>query len=465
MKILSSAQIREADQYTIAHEPISSLDLMERAATQCFDWIQDTFNTNHDFHIVAGMGNNAGDGLVIARLLHQAGYSCRVTVLEMTQKGSPDFEANLKNYTGTITRIQSSDGLKLNPEEIIIDSIFGSGLTRPIEGWLAECVNRINQSKAIVIAVDLPSGLFMEQSGVTGAVVDAQFTLTFQLPKLPFMLPEQAPLCGEWVVLDIGLDQEFIQKAETPYELTTGETIEAILKTRTKFSHKGTFGHSLVLAGSHGKIGAAVLSAKACLRAGTGLLTVRVPTCGYDIIQSAVPEAMCETDPTERWHSYRPEGLGRFRAMAIGPGLGTEEETEAMFLQLIQGKDLPHLVLDADALNLLSRHTHRYEIMPAETIYTPHPGEFNRLMGPSENDSERLEKAKEFARLTRGVLLLKGAHSWIVSPEGKVAFNSTGNPGMATGGSGDVLTGIITALRAQGYSAFDSARLGLIGTV
>ncbi len=466
MKILPVDKIREADAYTIKHEPIPSIDLMERAATQLFEWITKRVDTTHPFKIFAGPGNNGGDGLALGRLLAGAGYTVSLYVVRFTNKNSDDFQTNYKRASQideiTISDIkQLSDFPAVDDEDVVIDAIFGSGLTRPVTGFAGDVIKQINRSHAVKVAIDTPSGVFSDESSVhsDGEIIRADYTLSFQFPKLAFMMPENDPFVGEWHLLDIGLHHEYINSVQTANFFTVKEDVIPLLKTRRKFSHKGTYGHALLIAGSYGKMGAAVLASGACLRSGVGLLHVHIPKVGYQIMQTALPEAMISLDRYDNYFSEVPD-LSLFNTIGIGPGLGTEHQTQMALKLLIQEFKGP-MVFDADALNILSENPTWLSFLPAGSILTPHPKEFERLAGKWDNDFDKLKKQRDFARRYNIYLVLKGAHTGICTPDGKCYFNSTGNPGMATAGSGDVLTGIITGLLAQGYTSGQAAVLGV----
>lgn len=466
MKILSAKQIREADQYTIQHEPVSSVDLMERAAASCFKWIVNQFDVKNKFSIYCGTGNNGGDGLAIARMLVQNNYHVHVFVVKQDEKISPDFLINEKKLKeikpGIITEIQTSEEIQsITPDEIITDAIFGTGLSRPVTGITAEIIKAINQSRARVISIDLPSGMFADESSFENKnqVVKATYTLTFQLPKLAFYFAENAEYIGEIIILHIDLDKNFVESQNSDFELVEEDQIRNILKPRKSFSHKGNYGHALIVAGSYGKMGAAVLAAKACIRTGAGLTTACVPACGYEIMQTVIPEAMVLCDEHEKIISSACK-TESFNVIAIGPGIGTEKETAVALKTLIQNFRSP-MILDADALNILSENKTWLDFIPPQSILTPHPKEFERLVGKNENHFEQNKKQIEFAKRYKVTVILKGKFTCMVTPEGRCFFNPTGNPGMAKGGSGDVLTGIIAGLLAQGYASGDAAMAGI----
>lgn len=462
MKILTVDQIRKLDETTITNEPISSIDLMERAAQTFSWWFCNQFQNKQPVAIFCGKGNNGGDGLAIARILSQKTFSVQVFIADHSSNASEDFSKNLerlKHHLSPQFITDLEDIPALRKGTICIDALLGSGLSRSTEGILADIINHINRSGNMIISVDIASGLFANRSNdKNDVIIEPQFTISFQLPKLAFMLPQNAKYVGEWRWLDIGLDQDFIAKTETKNYYTDADAIEGIIKSRDKYSHKGTFGHALIIAGSYGKMGAAVLSGKACLRSGVGLLTMHIPERGYQIVQISVPEAMATIDNDRNCNTEFPD-LSPYSAIGIGPGLGQDSKTVSMCSDLLKSANIP-LVIDADALNILSQNPDLLTYIPAKSILTPHPKEFQRLVGESSNEYERLEKGRAFAKKYQVIICLKGANTAVILPNGDVHFNSTGNPGMATGGTGDVLTGIITGLLAQGYEPEKAAILG-----
>ena len=464
MKILSAAQIKQLDLFTIQTEAISSIDLMERASQAFVDWFCEQFSEGKQpILIFCGPGNNGGDGLAIARLLDQRSYHVQLVICQISKQRSSDFEENFKRLHKRtrvpVIELQSGDQWPaLERAAILIDAIFGSGLNRPVKGYWGELLEYLNQSSALRVAVDIPSGLFADRHS-EGPCFQADFTLSFQLPKLAFLFPENAQWLGDWSIRPIGLQQAFIDQAPCHQALVTEAFIRPFLKSREKFGHKGSYGHALLVVGSYGKTGAAILAARACLRAGAGLVTVHAPASSYPILQVAIPEAMSSIDPHEQSVSVLPD-LKPYRSIGIGCGLGTAKATQEAFRQFLNSSPPPS-VFDADALNILAIDQDLLTAIPKGSILTPHPGEFKRLFGASENDFERHEKQRSWAMKLGCYILLKGAHSCIACPDGHCYFNSTGNPGMATAGSGDVLTGILTALLAQGYSAYEAVLLGV----
>lgn len=463
IKILNAAQIREADAYTIEHEKISSIELMERAAAAFVRVFVEAYEEKHPVLIFAGTGNNGGDGLAIGRLLLNQNFNVQVYIVRQNGKSSQDFEANLEKLNKfhepqTVTK--ESQIPEIPENVVVVDALFGTGLSRAVEGVYAAVIRHINASASEVVSVDIPSGLYPDApADEEGGIVKADCVITFHNPKLAFMVPENGEWVRNWKLVNIGLSQEFLAKVETPFCFTGLDTVRSFYRQRDKWSHKGDFGKVMLIAGSKGKIGAGVLCARACLRSGAGLLTVYVPACGYNIMQTSVPEAMVLTDSSEDHFSETPAAEG-YDVLGMGPGLGTKESTMEAFRTLLQNTHQP-MVLDADALNLMSKDNELLEYLPKNAILTPHPKEFERLAGSWENDFDRLEKQREFSRRYQVVVVLKGAHTSIASPDGTVYFNSTGNPGMATGGTGDVLTGILAGLLGQQYPPFEAAVLGV----
>jgi len=461
LKVLTAKQTKSLDAYTIANEPIASIDLMERACRSFVTWFAEKFDSTKRIGIVCGTGNNGGDGLGIARVLYDRNYLVKVWIVRGTVTESEDFKTNFNRLPSKIPayeiRSESDRGL-FGDCDILIDALFGTGLSRPLEGIYAQVISCINQSHATRIAIDLPSGL-MADSRSTGAIVNAHYTVSFQLPKLAFFLPENGNAVGEWTTTNIGLSKEFIAEIESSHFLLERSDILKIKKTRSRFSHKGTYGKALLIAGSYGKMGAAVLASKAAMRSGLGLLTTHIPSCGYEILQTTVPEVMVSIDTGDKTFSLVPSVEG-YDSIGVGPGIGMAAETCKAFASLLSTYSRP-LVIDADGLNILAGNREFIHLIPVGSILTPHPKEFERLAGNSKDDFERLEKLKKFAVQTKSVIILKGAFTAIASPQGQVYFNPTGNPGMATGGSGDVLTGLLTGLLAQHYTPLEAAQLGV----
>lgn len=464
MKILSAQQTRELDAYTIQHEPIPSIDLMERASTVFTDWFAEQFPKRHQLiHVFCGMGNNGGDGLAVARMLHERKYDVKVSICAFSDRGSDDFEENLKRLKKypevEIESIEKGDALPtMKDTVIVIDAIFGSGLNRPVEGYWGELLEHINHSNTTIAAIDIPSGLFADQHTV-GTSIQADQTLTFELPKLAFLFPENNQATGRWTHRSIGLSPAFLEDVQTSNYYIDQAMVAGLYRKREKFDHKGTFGHALLVAGSYGKVGAAILSARAALRSGLGLLTIHSPRCAYEILQISIPEAMVSIDRHRHYISEWP-ALDHYDTIGIGPGIGQGQMTREAILQLIENAQKP-IVLDADGLNILSKNPDYFKQLPANSILTPHPKEFERLFGATKDNFARNKLQREMAQKYQIVIVLKGAHTCIAMPDGNCYFNCTGNPGMATGGSGDVLTGILTGLLAQKYTPHAAAILGV----
>lgn len=466
MKILSSNQLKELDKYTIEQEPISSIDLMERASRALSEAITKRWDISYPIIVFAGPGNNGGDALAVARILSQKQYHIEVYLFNTKGKLSDECQTNLNRLRTCGSIYFTEISTQFNPpplteKHIVIDGLFGTGLNKPLSGGFASLVRYINASKATVVSIDIPSGLMGEDNtyNIRPHIIQADVTLSIQLPKLSFFFPENEDIVGEWELLDIGLKQSFIDASTTSYSIIEEEEIRSYLKPRKRFSHKGTFGHGLLIAGSYGMAGASILSAKACLRSGIGLLTVHVPIHNHSLIQTTVPEAIVQTDIHERYFAA-PVDLSKYKALAIGPGLGQEEDTALAMVEQIQGSNIP-VIIDADAINILSSHRNWLSRLPKRCILTPHLGELERLVGKCMDTYERLTKVKELATYLQSYIIVKGAWTTIVTPEGNCHFNPTGNPGMATAGSGDVLTGILLALLAQGYSQEQTCKIGV----
>lgn len=459
-KILSAQQTREADQHTISHEPISSLDLMERASRAFVSRFVALVKPDLKVTIVCGPGNNGGDGLAIARMLKEEGYQVQCYLLEFSNRLSVDCEANLNQLEGVlpVERINSKEQFTLT-KGVVIDAVFGSGLNRPVNGFPAEVINIINESKLPVVAVDIPSGLFADEVELTGAIVKARLTITFELPKLTFLIPETGGFVGEWEAVDIGLDQEFLQSQESGFQLIEQSFVAQLMPERPKFGHKGVFGRVQMVAGSLGKMGAALLCGEACLKSGAGLLTLHVPAVGLNVVQTGLKEAMATVDDCEEYVSDVPL-MESANVICAGPGLGTHKETAKAMKDLLRASSQP-MVLDADALNIIAANPGLMKHVPKGSVLTPHVGEFERIFEKHAHGLGRIETMRKESVTNGLILVLKGAHTAVSSPDGQVYFNTTGNAGMATAGSGDVLAGVITGLMAQGLNGRDAAVAGV----
>ncbi len=463
-KIFKAASVKMLDEYTIEYEPVSSLDLMGRAAMAWTRKFLDVFRTPAEVAVVAGNGNNGGDGYCVACLLAEHDWNVTVFRLMPDSTQSVDCKVNYQRWLdmgGQIVDVRQADDFVPGKQAVIVDAILGSGINRKVEGVMGEVIRLINCLANQVVAVDIPSGLMGEDNTLNDRenIIKADYTFTFQFPKLAFLLPENAEYVGEWHVVDIHLDVRAIVNTETCWYYIDKEEVKKLLPVPLKFAHKGLNGCGLLVAGRRGMMGAAVLAAKAALRSGIGLLYCHVPKQEGGILQMSVPEAILDFDSSEEGFAFI-SGCGRFDAVAVGPGLGQSPETCAGLRRLLK-EWRGVTVLDADALNLMSEHPEMLDLLHEKCILTPHPKEFERLAGKSENDFDRLKKLSIFACQYHTYVVLKGAYSAIATPQGKLFFNMSGNPGMAKGGAGDVLTGVLLALAACGMEVFDVVRCGV----
>jgi len=467
MKIFTGAQIHELDDYTIEHEPIASVDLMERAAKAIARAISEQWSTLTPIVVFAGPGNNGGDALAVARLLATANYSVSVYLFNISGHLSADCAVNRQRLKEckqiqTFTEVtQEFDPPQLDEQTLVIDGLFGSGLNKPLAGGFASLVKYINASPSRVVSIDLPSGLMSEDNtyNVRANIIKADLTLTLQQQKLAFFFPENQEFIGKLRILDIRLSQEGIRKIDAQYNLIEETEIRPLLLGRDRYAHKGNMGNALIIAGSYGMAGAAVLATKACLRSGAGKVTVHTPRRNNMILQISVPEAVVQVDQEDTIFSQAVD-TEDYNALGIGPGLGQNETTAIALIAQLRRATCP-VVVDADALNMLANHRAWMMQLPKEIIFTPHPKEFDRMEGNAADSYERLTKAREMAERLQGYIILKGHYSALCCPDGHVMFNNTGNAGMATAGSGDVLTGIITALLARGYKQREACMVGM----
>ncbi|WP_406683693.1 NAD(P)H-hydrate dehydratase [Seonamhaeicola sp. MEBiC1930] len=465
MKIFSREQVYEGDRLTAERQNITSTELMERAATQIFNWIHMRMQgAQVPVHVFCGIGNNGGDGLVLARHLIIHGYNVKTYVVNYSDKRSKDFLINydrIKTVTKDWPLLMKSeeDFPQIHPDDIIVDAIFGIGLNRSVVDWVKNLFRHFRSTKAFTLSVDIPSGLRTDRVPENeDNVVWAGYTLSFASPKLIFFLPETAKYTVQWEVLDIGLDQEFLFSTVTDVELIGKHEVLPIYVPRDKFSHKGQFGHSLIIGGSYGKIGAVTLASKGALTAGAGLVSAFIPKCGYNVLQSSLPEAMVYTDKNEELitdvkFDIEPTVVG------IGVGIGINSKTITGFEAFLKQNKSP-LVVDADGINILSKKKALLKLLPENTVLTPHPKELERLIGVWKDDFDKLDRVKAFSKEHKVIVVLKGANT-ITVLEDKLYVNTTGNPGLSTAGSGDVLTGIITGLISQGYNPLVASIFGV----
>ena len=468
MKIFTSAQIHELDHYTMEHEPIRSIDLMERAAKVLTRAITDSWTNNTPVVVFAGPGNNGGDALAVARMLADQGYKVSVYLFNINGKLSEDCAKNAQRILDSrkikdfIEVRDEFDPPVLEANMLVVDGLFGSGLNKPLSGGFASLVKYINQSPSYIVSIDIPSGLMTEDNtyNVRANIIKADMTLTLQQKKLSFLFPENQQFIGKLKVLDIRLSEEGIKKIDALYTVTDENDIRSKLRHRNEFAHKGNMGTALIIAGSYGMAGAAVIATKACQRSGVGKVIVHTPRRNNDILQISVPEAVMSIDHDEKYFSETIDAED-IDAVCMGPGLRQQENTAIALISQVRRSQCP-IVLDADALNILSNHRAWLQQLPKNIIMTPHPKEFDRLNGASCADSfERLTRARDLAEHLNAYIILKGHYSALCMPNGHVVFNSTGNAGMATAGSGDVLSGIITALLARGYEHGDACIVGM----
>lgn len=468
MKIFTGAQIRELDKYTIEHEPITSDKLMERAAETITEAITSRWSQNTPTVVFAGPGNNGGDALAVARLLLDRGYEVSTYLFNVTGHLSADCETNCKRLSAhrhakdfTIVTADFNPP-KLEEGTLVIDGLFGSGLKKPLSGGFASVVKYINQSPVTVVSIDMPSGLMTEDNtyNIRTNIIQADLTLTLQQKKLSMMFAENQEFIGRLEVLDIQLSPGYIARTECQCATIEPDMVTSHLPSRDSFAHKGDMGHALIIAGSYGMTGAAILAARACMRSGVGKLTMHTPRLNYTAMQISVPEAMAHSDKENDIFSDSLD-TSAYDAVGIGPGLGTNENTAMALISQIRRTSCP-MVIDADALNILGSHRTWMQQLPEGMILTPHPKEFDRLSGADSSGSyERLVKARDMAEQLEAYIILKGHYSALCTPDGRVLFNTTGNAGMATAGSGDVLTGIITGLLARGYDRKQACITGM----
>lgn len=467
IKIPSAQQFRELDQQTILEQQISSYDLMERASAAMVRQITSLWphSDRTSFAIFAGPGNNGGDALATARFLSNKGYAVSAYLFNIGGKLSSDCETNrdrLSECSGIkFTEITAQfEPPQFGPDTIVVDGLFGTGLKAPLSGGFASLVKFINRSASTVISIDIPSGLMCD--GLSGipqsAIVRATHTFTFQLPKKSMYFAESQEYIGHLHIVDIQLSQkatEALQSAASELELSD---ISQLIRPRAPFGHKGTFGHGLLIAGKYGMAGSSILAAQACLRSGIGKITVHTPNINNSILQIAVPEAVLDHDVADNIFTTRVDATP-YNAVAIGPGIGTDQITALAFIEQVRSTHAP-LIIDADGINILSEHPNWINELPAGSILTPHPGEWARLLQKKADSATALAEAESLAVKKHLYIILKGHRTAICTPEGKTYFNSTGNSGMATAGSGDVLTGILLSLLAQGYSRETACCLG-----
>ncbi|PZD79262.1 NAD(P)H-hydrate dehydratase [Mesonia sp. K7] len=466
MKIFSAKQLLEADKITQKNQKITSLELMERASQKIFSEINHRLNgAQIPIKVFCGIGNNGGDGLVVARKLINQGYKdVKVFIVNYSDKRSKGF---LENYSAIkdITKdwpvllAEGDDFPEITPNDFVVDAIFGIGLNRPLPKWVSNLIDHINKSQAFVVAIDMPSGMMANDRMDNQSIIEANYTLTFQAPKLAFFLPETAPFAGNVQVIDIGIDQQYIAETQPEATIIGKEQVLNLYQPRTKFSHKGSFGHLLMIGGSYGMMGSITLATKAGYRIGTGKVTAVVPKCGYQIVQTNVPEALVKTSEDGQILTSVDLEIEQNQTVCFGPGAGTDAKTIQFFDEVL-GKTKKSMLIDADGINMLGINKDLIQKIPHQSVLTPHPKELEQLIGPWKNDFEKIMKTKEFSTKYNLVVVIKDAYTITVAGE-NLFINVNGNPGLATAGSGDVLSGIIAGLMAQNYDPTVAAVFGV----
>jgi len=459
-KLFTAKQIKQIDLETIHEQQISSDALMERAATRLFKQMQKNISPKQKIVVFCGVGNNGGDGLVLARLLYQNNYDVKCVLVPFSKNTSADFNMNLHRLMSLdVPLIIFDNYLKpFSKKHLIIDAVFGTGLSRPASGLAQKAIKLINQSKAKVYSVDMPSGLYADKSNdIKDTIVEANMVYTFQFPKISFFYPENALFVQDFEVVDIGLSKKVIKKMPSKVLLVNSK-VKKMLHNRGKFAYKNSFGHALIIGGSYGMTGASMLASKAALRIGAGLVTAYVPQSAYSILQTAIPEVMVLTGKGKK-KITKIKLSKSYDAIGLGMGMGTHQKTVKAFAKFLKKQQKP-IVIDADALNILAQNRHLLKYIPKNSILTPHLGEFKRLVGAWQNDTEKQEKLQAFAKSHNVIVVLKGAYTLMTDGE-FTYINPIANSALATAGSGDVLTGIITGLLAQQYQPMEATLLGV----
>lgn len=467
MKIFTTENIRNIDRVTIEDEGVSSMELIHRVAEGVVNEILSRWSPSKPTMVFAGAGNNGADALIVAKLLIQAGFNPHVVLINV-QGNSLSRDCRecrdelLRMGNVAMTEIVHTSHIPtLTPDHLVIDGLFGTGLRNPLDGGYKAMARYINESGATVVSIDVPSGMFGDWNSriLARDVVHADLTVAVQFPRLAFFLSDNASLVGRWTTVDIGLSRRAIEQTATKYFLIEKEDVRRVLKPRPDFCSKADFGHALLFAGCYGMMGAAVLASRGALRAGVGKLTVHSPRCGFSVLQTAVPEALFLPDANDNVISNMSPRVN-YTAIGVGPGIGTNDATRGAVETLIKTIERP-MVIDADALNIIARNPALIDHIAPGSILTPHAGEFDRIFGSQASAETRLLRALEVSHKYKLIIVLKGRYSATVRPDGKVFFNSTGSAAMATAGSGDVLTGIITSLLAQGYKSEIAATAGV----
>ncbi len=467
LKLLTAAQTREADNFTIKNEPIQPAELMERAASAFTRIFVDKFpDRKKSILIFCGKGNNGGDGLVISRLLFDEGYhQIQTFIADFSEESSQDFDLNLERLQekdASIFYLKQATDIEFLEADFLIDALLGSGLNKALEGEWRSLIKKINQFPGYKIAVDIPTGMPCEGELFDDVIVKSDFTITFQRPKLNFLLPISSTYIKEWKVANIGLDENFIQSTSSSFYWLWKGGVQRFIKARQPFEHKGLLGHALIVAGSDDTMGAALIAAEACVKCGAGLTTAMIPHSGLQSLNTRLPEAMF----TQR-EQYETLDWEKYKTIGIGPGLGTGDESLSLLKSVLKNFKKP-MVIDADAINLFGENKELIKLVPENSVFTPHMKEFDRLFGTHDSWWKRIETALKKSVELKVYIVLKNRYTMIFTPEGVCYFNSSGSPAMASGGMGDALTGMITSMLSQGYPVERAVQLavfthGLVG--
>ncbi|MDR0725373.1 MAG: NAD(P)H-hydrate dehydratase [Prevotellaceae bacterium] len=464
MKIFTKEQIKEADRYTIENEPIAFIDLMERASEAVAEWLCENIDNRTPLLFVAGKGNNGGDGLAVARILRQKGFDCSVYLAYGKDFTNEECRINLERLPANIPFVDNL--ATIDERTIIVDALLGTGIAGNVREPAASVIAQINSLNNKVISIDMPSGMSTEPPAPScynetesRQIIRADITLTLEFPKLAMLLPETGEYAGTIVTLPIGLSKQYQEQTETRYHYIDKTFVDKLKKKRLKFGYKNIYGHALLICGSKNMIGAAILAAGAALRSGCGLVSAHIPYSERVALQTRFPSAILSFDESG-YFSELPDDIGKYNAIGTGCGLGTRPETAKALESLLKSAASP-LVIDADALNIIAMKKELLKYIPQNSVLTPHLGELKRLTGEWVSEEDKSKKTASLASETQSIIVVKGAHTAVYLPDGTVYFNSTGNPGMAKGGSGDVLTGLITGLLARGYTNFEAAVIGV----
>ncbi|MBA4348461.1 MAG: bifunctional ADP-dependent NAD(P)H-hydrate dehydratase/NAD(P)H-hydrate epimerase [Thermodesulfovibrio sp.] len=483
MKVVTSDEMREIDRVTIEKYGIPGPVLMERSGLAVALRVKELYSSKKVV-VLCGSGNNGGDGLVAARNLHNMGFRVNILIFAPKDALSPDCKAQYEIAKKIGVPVEFRKGINRRDihGSVVIDAVFGTGLSRIVTGEIAKIFTLLNNSDTHVISVDIPSGISSDTGKILGQAIKADFTITFGLPKRGHYLYPGAEYTGKLFVEDIGFPDGLLSSNKIKVDLIEKEFITGLIPQRPKYSHKGDYGHVLVVAGSKGKTGAALMTAKACMRSGAGLVTIGVPESLMNVFQRRVTEEMTLPLPDDGRGMLSANSINtildfaskKADVVAVGPGIGVSSDTEKIVVELVKKSPLP-IVIDADGINCLKGRRSVLKNAKSPVILTPHPGEMARLLSQKSGDrsqksevelrkeieQDRINMAVSFAKGTGTYVVLKGVPTIVSVPEGNAYINTTGNPGMATAGSGDVLTGIIASLMGQGLNPVDASILGV----